>query len=93
MARRVSLEVSESPYINEVEISAGGETYRSRIRRADYLGSARNPLSQEQLEAKFLRNASGVVGESRARQLAERFAVLEELDGIRELTRLFLPSF
>ena len=92
LARRVRLETSESPYVNEVEISAGGETYRGRIRREDYLGSPRNPMTREQLEAKFVRNASVVVGDSRAREMAAVFGALEELDDIRKLTRLFSPS-
>ena len=89
LARRVRLETSESPYVNEVAISARGRTYTGRIRREDYLGSPRNPMSGEQLEAKFLRNASAVVGGSQARDMLALLRSLEELDDIRQLTRLF----
>lgn len=89
LTRKVRLETSESPYINEVEISARGEAYAGRIRREDYLGSPRNPMSLDQMEAKFVRNASVVVGESRAREMVDVLGALEEVDDIRELTRLF----
>ena len=89
LTRKVRLETSESPYVNEVEISAGGETYEGRIRREDYLGSPRNPMSHEQLEAKFIRNATVVVGEPRARQIAAVLDALEEVEDIRDLTRLY----
>ena len=89
LTRKVRLETSESPYVNEVEISAGGEVYEGRIRREDYLGSPRNPMSRQQLEAKFIRNASVVVGETRARQIVAVLATLEEVEDIRDLTRLF----
>lgn len=92
LARRVRLETSESPYVNEVAIRAGGRTYRDRIRREDYLGSPRNPMSPEQLEAKFLRNASVAVGESRAQEMLVLLRSLEELDDIRRLTRYYSPS-
>ena len=86
LTRRVRL---ETPYVNEVEISAGGRVYRGRIRREDYLGSPRSPMSQEQLSAKFVRNASVVVGEPRARRMVDVLGALDEVDDIRELTRLF----
>jgi len=92
LTRRVRLATSESPYVNEVEISAGGETYRGRIRREDYLGSPRNPMSDEQLEAKFIRNASAVVGESQAKEMAALIGALEQVDDIRQLTRLLAPT-
>ncbi len=93
LTRRVRLETSESPYVNEVEIAAAGEVYQGRIRREDYLGSPRNPMSLEQLEAKFVRNASVVVGEPRAREMVDLLSALEEVADIRELTRLFSSQF
>ena len=92
LARRVRLETSESPYVNEVAITAAGKTYRGRIRREAYLGSPRNPMTQDQLEAKFIRNASVVVGEPRARNMVGVLSALEGIDDIRELTRLFSIS-
>lgn len=92
LTRKVKLETSESPYVNEVEISAGGETYRGRIRREDYLGSPSNPMSYEQLEAKFIRNASVVVGESQAKEMAALIGALDQVDDIRQLTRLLAPT-
>lgn len=92
MAKRVSVENSGDPRVNEVEIATkGGETYSRRIERKDYLGSPVNPMSKSQIADKFARNASPVIGDEQTKRLIGMFNNLEELKDIGELNRLFRP--
>ncbi|OWT60087.1 MmgE/PrpD family protein [Candidimonas nitroreducens] len=51
-------------------------------------GDVARPLDDIALEKKFLANAASVVGEPRAREIADRVGALENLADITELTRL-----
>ena len=90
MARRVSVQISEDPTVNEALITTTtGQRYSRRVERRDYLGSPRNPMPTRGVVDKFMRNAGPTVGVSRAEQMADLFAHLDELPDIGELTRLF----
>ena len=93
MAQRVSLigspELAHSPAaapaIVEVKTNRG-ETFSERVDFAK--GRSENPLTQSELEAKFIKWAIPVVGEVRALQIISTVQRLEELTDIRELIEL-----
>lgn len=93
MARKTQLvgtnELKDSPAaapaIVEVK-TIDGQVFR---RRVDYRkGHSENPLSQEELEAKFVSLATPAVGEPRALEILALVHRLEELADIRELIAL-----
>jgi 2-methylcitrate dehydratase PrpD len=92
MARRTRLvgapELADSPSapaIVEV-VTTDGLTFRKRVDSAK--GRSENPLSQAELEAKFVRLAASAVGEARALEIIATVRRLEELTDIRELIEL-----
>ncbi|MCZ6678252.1 MAG: MmgE/PrpD family protein [Candidatus Poribacteria bacterium] len=93
MTRRIHLmeapELSDSPgaapAIVEVKTSRG----QLLSKRVDFAkGRSENPLSQAELEAKFVRWAAPVVGEARALEIIAAVQRLEELTDICELIAL-----
>jgi 2-methylcitrate dehydratase PrpD len=67
-------------------ITAAGRRHEVHIEHAS--GTAENPMSDAQIEAKFLANASPVVGEERARRAAGFVWALEQQRDVRDLTAL-----
>lgn len=67
-------------------ITAGGQRHEVHIDHAS--GTAENPMSDAQIEAKFLANASPVIGEERARRAAAFVWSLEKQLDVRELIAL-----
>ena len=93
LARRVHVEVSEHPKVNEMDVvMEDGRSFTKRIERKDYLGSPSNPMTREQVEGKFLRNASPMIGEARAAELVAAFDRLELLPGVSAVTSLYGPN-
>ena len=67
-------------------IVAGGKRHEVHIAHAS--GTADNPMSDAQIEAKFLANATPVIGAERAQRAAEWIASLEKQTDVRELIAL-----
>jgi 2-methylcitrate dehydratase PrpD len=74
-----------APAIIEVVTSDG----RSFSKRVDYArGRSENPLTRDELEAKFIRWAEPVVGEPRAREIIDVVRDIESLPDVSELIGL-----
>jgi 2-methylcitrate dehydratase PrpD len=67
-------------------VTASGERIEARVAHAS--GTVANPMSDRALENKFLANASSVVGEERARQIAATAWRLDKLGDVRALIGL-----
>jgi len=67
-------------------IIAGGKRHEVHIPHAS--GTADNPMSDAQIEAKFLANATPVIGAANAKRATERVWSLEKQADIRELIAL-----
>ncbi len=67
-----------------------GSTMTKRIERA--IGSREKPLSNEQLEVKFLRQAELVIGETQARDLLALSWTIEGLDEAAAVARASVPA-
>ena len=67
-------------------ITTGGKRHEIHIPHAS--GTAKNPMSDRQIEAKFIANASPVVGAERARHAAEFVWSLEKQKDARDLIAL-----
>ena len=67
-------------------IVAGGKRHEVHIAHAS--GTADNPMSDAQIEAKFLANATPVIGAERARHAVEWIAALEKQTDMRALIAL-----
>ena len=67
-------------------IVAGGTRHEAHIAHAS--GTAANPMSDAAIEAKFLANATAVIGAERARTACEAVWALEKLSDMRELIAL-----
>jgi 2-methylcitrate dehydratase PrpD len=80
--------VSEDGVQVEVELADGG---RFRIELEHSLGNLKRPLSDAQLEAKFL-DQSGVLSPAQARELIAACWRLEELDDVAGLAALAVPA-
>jgi 2-methylcitrate dehydratase PrpD len=63
-------------------------TARHEIHIAHATGTADNPMSDEQIEAKFLANGTPVIGAERARRAVDWVAALERRGDVRELIAL-----
>jgi 2-methylcitrate dehydratase PrpD len=74
-----------APAIVEV-VTTDGLTFRKRVDFAK--GRRENPMSQAELEAKFVKLATPAVGEARALQIIATVHRLEELTDIRQLIEL-----
>ena len=55
-------------------------------------GDAEHPITQDQLETKFLTFATEVIGRDRAKSVLEMVKCLEIVTDITELTRLLIVS-
>ena len=55
-------------------------------------GDAANPVSAEEVVAKFLSLASGPLGERRAREIIEAVEAVDALKDVRDLTTLLTPA-
>jgi 2-methylcitrate dehydratase PrpD len=80
---------NESP--NEVELMAGGRTYRRIRTYLETPGSCQNPMSREWLDRKFLANAGPVLGDSISAELLRRLRHLESESDINDLSPLLSP--
>jgi 2-methylcitrate dehydratase PrpD len=78
-------------YATTVELVANGKTYTNQKTRSETLGSAQNPMSQDQLEAKFQHLAGYVIGNNQAKELVALLANLDNQDNISNITKLFVP--
>jgi 2-methylcitrate dehydratase PrpD len=67
-------------------ITAGGVRHEAHIPHAS--GTVENPISDAQLEAKFLANATPVIGADRAARAVQWIAALEKQPDMRELIAL-----
>ena len=61
---------------------------RHEVHVAHATGTADNPMSDEQIEGKFLANAAPVIGAERAERVVEWVAALEQQPDMRELIAL-----
>ena len=76
---------------NEVEVVARGKVFKKRKTYGEALGSALNPMSKEQLEAKFKANAAPVIGLKQSEELVGMFVAVQDQKDVRNITRLFGP--
>jgi 2-methylcitrate dehydratase PrpD len=67
-------------------IVAGGKRHEAHIAHAS--GTAENPMSDAQIEAKFIANATPVIGADRARRAVDWIAAFETQPDVRELIAL-----
>jgi len=67
-------------------IVVGGTRHEAHVAHAS--GTAANPMSDAAIEAKFLANATPVIGAERARAVCGRVWTLEKLLDMRELIAL-----
>ncbi|MFL6950870.1 MAG: MmgE/PrpD family protein [Xanthobacteraceae bacterium] len=67
-------------------IVVGDQRHEAHIAHAT--GTAENPMSDEQIESKFLANAAPVIGADRAKRAVEWVAALERQTDMRELIAL-----
>ena len=67
-------------------IMAGGQRHEAHIAHAS--GTAENPMSDAQIEAKFIANATPVIGADRARRAVDWVAAFETQPDVRELVAL-----
>lgn len=74
---------------NEVEISARGRIFKKRKTYGATLGSALNPMPQEQLEAKFKANATPVIGKAQSEELVKLLGNMATEKNVRNITKLF----
>jgi 2-methylcitrate dehydratase PrpD len=88
LRRKVKVAVDESLGSDQAEavIVAEGARYRAFVEHAS--GTARNPMSDAALEAKFLDNARPVIGDDRAARVGDLVRGLERAADMRELIRL-----
>jgi len=70
----------------EAAVDIAGTTFQATIEHAS--GTARNPLSDEQLVAKFRMNAEPVIGKERAEHVLRMVSGLEQIEDMGELARL-----
>jgi len=67
-------------------IVAGGKRHEAHVAHAS--GTAENPMSDAQIETKFLANATPVIGADNAKRAAEWIAALEKQTDLRALIAL-----
>ncbi len=67
-------------------IVAGGKRHEAHVAHAS--GTAENPMSDAQIEAKFLANATPAIGAEHARRAVEWIAAMEKQTDLRTLTAL-----
>jgi len=67
-------------------VVAGGKRYDSHVAHAS--GTIDNPMSDRQIEAKFLANATPTIGAERATRVADMVWALEKQGDVRELIAL-----
>ncbi|MGE3844938.1 MAG: MmgE/PrpD family protein, partial [Vicinamibacterales bacterium] len=95
VALRSRVEATADPACHEdaVSIELTFKDGSHIVRRIDHaIGSLDRPLSDEQLEIKFHRQASLVIGEARSRALMELAWQLPSLPGVGSLTRAASPD-
>ncbi len=67
-------------------VVAGGKRHEAHIAHAS--GTAENPMSDAQIESKFIANATPVIGADRARRAVDWIAAFETQPDVRELIAL-----
>ena len=80
------------PYPHErrrAEVTSKGRTFRKERAYVDVIGGPRRPLSKEDLEAKFKRLVTPVIGKAPTENLFSGLARLEEIEDFRDLTKLY----
>lgn len=89
------VELTDSPILDEVREggpaivtvkTSDGRTFERRVDAA--LGRSQNPLSRDELEAKFVTWAAPITGESRAADIITTVRGLDEVSDIRALIEL-----
>jgi 2-methylcitrate dehydratase PrpD len=67
-------------------VTRDGQRHEHHVEHAT--GTRDNPMSDEALETKFLANAQPVIGDERARTLADAVWKLETMSDVRDLVAL-----
>ena len=88
LRQRIKVTVDESLRSDQAEavVIFDGVRHRTFIEHAS--GTADNPMSDAEIEAKFLANAEPVIGHDRARHVRDRVHGLDQLTDVRELIQL-----
>jgi len=80
-------EAHNSPSVVTV-ITENGKRYTQRV---DYpKGSSQNPMTEKEIEEKFLKNVEGILSEEKSNRVLSMVNRLEQLNDIKELTRLLI---
>ena len=80
------------PYPHErrrAEVTSKGRTFRKETAYVDVIGGPKRFLSKEELELKFKRLVTPVIGKVSADELFVRLSRLEEITDVRDLTELY----
>ena len=88
LRQRIKVTVDESLRSDQAEavVIVDGVRHRTFIEHAS--GTTDNPMSDAEIEAKFLANAEPVIGHDRARHVRDRVHGLDQLADVRELIQL-----
>ncbi|HEX7233408.1 MAG TPA: MmgE/PrpD family protein [Candidatus Binatia bacterium] len=88
LRQRIKVTVDESLRSDQAEAVAivDGVRHRTFIEHAS--GTADNPMSNPEIEAKFLANAEPIIGHDRARRVRDLVHGLDQLADVRELIQL-----
>ena len=90
VALRQKIKVTTDPSLRsdqaEAVATVAGVRHRTFVEHAG--GTADNPMSDAEIEAKFLANAEPVIGPDRARRVRDLVQRLDRLADVRELSQL-----
>jgi 2-methylcitrate dehydratase PrpD len=95
VALRRKVHVTPDPACHEASVAialtlADGRRVEKKVERA--IGSVERPLTDEELETKFLGQASLVIGEKRSRSLMKLAWKLPDLDDVSDIARASVPE-
>jgi 2-methylcitrate dehydratase len=94
LMQKITVEVTEEArrgfpeaWLNVVEVvTKSGERYKERV--SHHKGHYKNPMSDEELEAKFRSLAQGLLGDHQMQRLLDLLWHLEQVDDIGEVMEL-----
>ena len=93
--RRDRVKATADPACHEAAVTIevtfkDGSTYKKHVERA--IGSRERPLTNEQLETKFMNQAKLVIGEAQSRALLDLSWTIEDLDQAAAVAEASVPE-
>ena len=90
-ATNVAVDSADDTMGSRIEVvTTGGERVSRHVPLPK--GEPENPMSQEEMESKFLQLARGVIGADKARSVSDAVGDLESLASMQELTKALRPA-